>query len=1492
VGPSPGPIAAGRLASSGKSPDVVVGNLGGSTVDVLLANGNGTFEAFRTVAVGSNPQDVILADFNHDGNLDLAVANDSSTANSVSVLLGTGKGTFTARKSFATGMSPPYLVASDINGDGKLDLAVANYSNSSISALVGNGDGTFLPQQTIATTAHPGFLVSADLDGDGTPDLVSVHYSGSSVGVLQNRTSLPTVLSINRNSAATTSSPTVSFTVTFSKPVTGVDTGDFSVAASGVSFTGLTVTPVSSSVYTVTVSGISGSGTLGLNLVDNNSIHDLGGGFLAGGSVTFGAQRTFYTGTVALGRTLADVNGDGRADLVLTNSNSTISVLLGNGNATFGAPRTFPAGTNPDAVAVADVNGDGKVDLVVGNSSDGNIGVLLGNGNGTFQTQRTFTTGLGHSNGAMPDQPRRPVAVWVADVNGDGKPDVISGNVYYHDPFATNFPDSTVLLGNGNGTFGAPTSQPTYGAPIFTDFNGDGRPDILSSYWSPQTQYATAHVFLGSGNGTFTQSASVLIASTQNPFPPVVGAGDVNGDGRTDAVAKDFNFDVMLGNGDGTFSSQTLFAFANGGPIALGDVNGDGYDDVLNSYGGLLVLLSNGNGTLRPAQSFAAADGPLLVSDLNGDGRLDVMTFHATASNTLVTILTGNSSGSFVGQVYTIIPPAFVSAITRSVPSAAITASTSVSYAVNFTAPVNNVSSSDFQVLTTGSVSVAMPVVISGSGNSYTVTINGVHGAGTLQLDVVDHDTIIDGSGTPLGGFGLSNGSFAGQGYTILQTFPTVLSINRNNPPTSTTVDKSVSFAVTFSEAVTGVDPTDFALALSGVTATTPVSVSGSGASYTVTVSGISGVGTLGLNLVDDGSIQDAAGNPLQNGSGGGPVSFQSPRTSAAGITASFMTAADVNADGRPDLIVANRFGNTVSVLLGNGNGTFAPPQTFVEGLSPYSMAVCDLNGDGLPDLVAVSNRFYGSVNVLLGNGTGGFALTGSFATDSNPHSIVATDVNGDGKADLVIGCANSVCVLLGRGDGTFQPQLTFAAGALPFGVYVSDLNGDGKPDLVAGNSGGASVSVLLGNGNGTFAAQQTFGTQSYPQYITVSDMNGDGVPDLIAGTPGSIAVLLGNGNGTFQFRTTFTTGGTAYGLVVADVNGDGKMDVAMASYLSGGVALLLGNGNGQLHPPQLSPAGAAPVWLTSADFDSDGRIDLATGNGIYSSVSALVARPNGNFTGQFYIIVPPADTVQGTSGADVISLIQDTDGTDIDWSLFSSSGNSSGVLPINDPNGLTIIGNGGADTIVLNYTNGNPFPNTLHLSGSFTVNGLQGTNSLANTTLEIAKSTIYISYAGPASDPIAAIRTYLQGGYNNGGWNGTPTATTGVVTSNQARTNSGYMIGYADSADGVVPGQPVNTVELKYTLGGDLNLQGTVVFNDFALVVANYGKPASWDGGAVTYGATVSFADFALTVANYGKQAVTSTAAATLAAVSVPADPATNLGHRSRPKHRRPDLP
>jgi hypothetical protein len=232
--------------------------------------------------------------------------------------------------------------------------------------------------------------------------------------------------------------------------------------------------------------------------------------------------------------------------------------------------------------------------------------------------------------------------------------------------------------------------------------------------------------------------------------------------------------------------------------------------------------------------------------------------------------------------------------------------------------------------------------------------------------------------------------------------------------------------------------------------------------------------------------------------------------------------------------------------------------------------------------------------------------------------------------------------------------------------------------------------------------------------------------------------------------------------------------------------------------------------------------------------------------------IVPPT-TLSGSSGTDTFILKRDADQQHIDWSFAGNFGS----VPIDDPaESLTLTGNGGNDVIVLNYTNGNPLPGTLHLNGTFTINGLTGTNPLANTTLEIGQSTVYISYAGPAVDPLPALRSYLQNGYNNGLWTGTPTSTTGVITSTAAAANVNQTtaIGYVDSSDGLIPGQPANSIELKYTLYGDTGLSGTVGFTDFMRMTQHYtSATGTWDTGDFNYDGSINSGDFSLLKSNYG---------------------------------------
>ena len=301
--------------------------------------------------------------------------------------------------------------------------------------------------------------------------------------------------------------------------------------------------------------------------------------------------------------------------------------------------------------------------------------------------------------------------------------------------------------------------------------------------------------------------------------------------------------------------------------------------------------------------------------------------------------------------------------------------------------------------------------------------------------------------------------------------FPFVESINRTNPAGPVTNASTVAYTVTFSEAVTGVNASDFQVVLGGTAAgtlgqVTPVS----GAVFTVTVSGLSGNGPLGLNLVDNGSIHDVAGNPLTQQNAQASFAANAAPTFATGSNPISVVSADVNGDGIADLVVANSASGTVSVLLGNGNGTFQAQQTFAVGNFPFCVAASDVNGDGKPDLV-VANYQSNTVSVLLGNGNGTFQAQQTFATGNGPNSVALGDVNGDGKPDLVVAnsAGDTVSVLLGNGNGTFQSQQTFATGADTYSVALGDVNGDGNLDIVAANKFSNTVSVLLGLGDGSF---------------------------------------------------------------------------------------------------------------------------------------------------------------------------------------------------------------------------------------------------------------------------------------------------------------------------------------------------------------------------------------------------------------------------------------
>lgn len=368
------------------------------------------------------------------------------------------------------------------------------------------------------------------------------------------------------------------------------------------------------------------------------------------------------------------------------------------------------------------------------------------------------------------------------------------------------------------------------------------------------------------------------------------------------------------------------------------------------------------------------------------------------------------------------------------------------------------------------------------------------------------------------------------------------------------------------------------------------------------------------------------------------------------------VAVADLNGDGNSDLVVANQCsgsdfcvgGGTVGVLLGNGNGTFQTALTYASGGSfLYAVAVADVNGDGRPDLILANGcpnigggscSGDGAVGVLLGNGDGTFQAAVTYASGGfggfNSQVAVA-DVNGDGQPDIVVmnGCSTncspslppqgSVSILLGTGGGAFSPAASYLSGGFfPFSLAVADLDGDGKLDVVVANwcsdntvigncATQAPIGVLRGNGDGTFQPAITYSSGGAGgRAVVVADVNADGKPDLVTGNCGPngcgtfnpaggvIGVLLGNGDGTFQSGVPYGAG-SYVSLAVADVDGDNRLDVVAASQSctgvvdSGCVHVLQGIGDGSFQAPVSIDSGILPLSIAASDLTGDGAADV-----------------------------------------------------------------------------------------------------------------------------------------------------------------------------------------------------------------------------------------------------------------------------------------------------------
>ena len=638
-------------------PDLAVANMWSQSIGIWVGNGDGTFKAEVTYAAGYSIQGMASGDFNGDSKLDLAVAN--SQDNTIGVYLGNGDATFQAQMLYSLPGNPAFVTIGDVDGDGLADMISAATNASSIVVWIGKGDGTFEDPLTYNVSGGPVSATIADLTGDGIADvLVTSYYSGfisllrgNSDGTLATAQSFPAagnlhsvaIADLDRDSrldvvaAAITSDSfwfmfgrqelfqapefyvAVPGTSAFTVADMDVD-GDSDLVAIGtgsnvanvvlmprhpetiirnesetlllecmgrnIESIGLAYYAEAGNSENCTMPGLPSyysndiSSLLTAACVGHSSCSFLIGDDTMGGDpggTTGNCVHVEYTcagdhamvqapvGAAPASVATVDLNADGRTDLVTTDPvGNTVNVMLANSAAVGGyhAAVYYATGTQPESVAVGDLNNDGKPDIVTGDVTSSTVSVLLGNGDGTF--------GIASTIGVL----KVPTSVAIGDVTHDSMPDIVVSN---------RLDGAVTLVENiGEGLLETTVSYGIGGSPdriVLADVSGDGFPDVVINDISSDV----LSVLISTDNGALSDRVDY----PTGPQPVALAVGDVSGDGKPDLVSAnqgDNTVSVFLWNGSGTFKVRTDYdAGMTPAGVAIAEMDGDGRADLIVS---------------------------------------------------------------------------------------------------------------------------------------------------------------------------------------------------------------------------------------------------------------------------------------------------------------------------------------------------------------------------------------------------------------------------------------------------------------------------------------------------------------------------------------------------------------------------------------------------------------------------------------------------------------------------------------------------------------------------------------------------------------------------------------------------------------------------------------------------------------------------------------------------------------------------------------------
>ncbi len=339
-------------------------------------------------------------------------------------------------------------------------------------------------------------------------------------------------------------------------------------------------------------------------------------------------------------------------------------------------------------------------------------------------------------------------------------------------------------------------------------------------------------------------------------------------------------------------------------------------------------------------------------------------------------------------------------------------------------------------------------------------------------------------------------------------------------------------------------------------------------------------------------------------------ILFSAPSAKAAiylvGDGSRAICAADIDGDGDVDIVTANAFADSVSILRNKGNGEYDPQIELAAGDMPISVCVADLNGNGIAD-IATANYLANSISILYGIGDCAFLAQKSFAVGNGPIAVEAADINNDGTLDLVTAnaAADSITILLGLGNGDFGSRIDISAGDYARSLAIADMDGNGFVDIAVANAYSGTLSVFL-NFNGIIGNRVDYPAGSLPISALAADMNEDGIIELVSidGADNVALVWPNDGTGKLGTPLSYGVGVSPHGIAIGDIDGDGKKDIVVSNADEDSVSVLIASENGFL-PKEDFPVGDMPLSVDCGDLDGNGYGDICTAN--YNADSVVV---------------------------------------------------------------------------------------------------------------------------------------------------------------------------------------------------------------------------------------------------------------------------------------------